>query len=96
MEITVRLDTNLGSSTSKKDLKYIPVILQLQRLYQNYRFSMVTVTTGGLGAIPIPKDLEEKLSKIGIEPDRIKTVIGRLQKAAILRTMKICKTVLKM
>ena len=92
MEITVPLDTNLESLTSKKDLKYIPLISQLQRLYQNYRFSIVTVTVGGLGAIS--KDLEEKLNKTGIETDRIKTVIGRLQKAAILGTMKIRKTVL--
>ena len=92
MEITVPLDTSLELSTSKKNLKYIPLISQLQRLYlyQNYRFSIVTVTVGGLGAIP--KDLEEKLNKIGIEPGRIKTTIGRLQKAAILGTMKIFKT----
>ena len=38
--------------------------MQLQRLYQNYRFGIVTATIGGLGAIP--KDLEEKLNKLGL------------------------------
>ena len=93
MEITVPLDTNVKSSTNKKDIKYILLVSQLQRLYKNYHFSIVTVTVGGLGAIP--RDLENKLKEIGIEPERIKTVIGRLQKAAVLGTMKVCKTVIK-
>ena len=94
VEITVPLDTNVKPSTNKKDIKYILLVSQLQRLYKNYRFSIVTVTVGGLGAIP--RDLANKLKEIGIEPERIKTVIRRLPKAAVLGSMNVCKTVIKM
>ena len=95
VEIIVPLDTNVKSSTNIKDIIYILLVSQLQRLYKNCRFSIVTVTVGGLGAIP--RDLENKLKEISIEPERIKPiVIGRLQKAAVLGTMKVCKTVIKM
>ena len=94
VKITVPLDTNVKSSTNKKDTKYILLVSQLQRLYKNYHLSIATVNVGGLRALP--SDLENNLKEIGIEPERIKTVIGRLQKAAVLGTMKVCKTVLKM
>ena len=68
VEITVPLDTNVKSSTTKKDTKDILLVSQLQRLYKNYHFNIVTVTVGGLGAIP--RDLKYKLKENSIEPER--------------------------
>ena len=42
------------------------------------------------------KSTETESEKLGLEKQRIDTLIERIQKNAILGTVKICKTVLKM
>ena len=49
---------------------------------------------GAMGAVP--QSLEENLKKLNFAQDRIKTVTERMQKAALIGTMKICKTVMGM
>ena len=52
------------------------------------------ITMGAMGAVP--KSLEENLKKLNFEQDRIQTITEQMQKAALIRTMKICKTVMGM
>ena len=56
IETTVPLDTNLKEAYHQKEIKYIPLISEMQRLYKEYKFSTTIITIGALGAVPkIPK-----------------------------------------
>ena len=52
VECTVPLDINLADAYHQKEIKYIPLISELQRMYHGYKFSTVIITTGALGAVP--------------------------------------------
>ena len=89
------LDTNLEIAYKEKERKYIQLLISaMQQQYRTYKFSTVIITVGGMGAIP--KNLENNIKKLDIETDGVETIIKRLQKAAVLGSVKICKTVLNM
>ena len=92
VEIMVPLDTNLTKAHKEKERKYIQLISAMQQQYRTYRFSMVIITVGGMGAIP--NNLENNIKKLDIEMDRAEMIIKRLQKVTVLGSVKICKTVL--
>ena len=94
VEVTCPLDTNLQQAYELKQQKYIQLISQMQILYPKYKFSTVIIVVGGTGAIP--KNFHENLRKQNIQEERLNTVQQRIQKAAIIGTIKICKTVMKM
>ena len=94
VEITVPLYTNLATAYKEKERKYIQLISAMQQQYRTYKFSTVIITVGGMGAIP--NNLENNIKKLDIEMDRVEMIIKRLQKAAVLGSVKICKTVLNM
>ena len=92
VEVTVPPDTNLQKAYKEKQIKYIHLITRLQQLYKNYKYTTIIITVGALGAIP--KLLEENLKKLYTE-DRVPVIIQRIQKAALLGTVRVCKTILK-
>ena len=94
VEITVPLDINLKTAYKEKEFKYIPLISNMQHVYSEYRFQMVIISLGAMGAIH--KNMEENIEKLHFTKDRIKVVTERLQKAALIGTMKICKTAMRM
>ena len=94
VEITVPLDTNLKEAYHLKEMKYIPSISEMQRLYKEYKFSTTVITIGALGAVP--KILKHNLKKLPLPKERIDIIIQRIQRAALTGTLKICKTVVKM
>ena len=59
-----------------------------------YKFSTVIITIRALGAIL--KSLATNLGKMPLNKDWIEIIIQRLQQAALIGTLKVCKTVLKM
>ena len=94
VEVTCQLDTNLKQAYELKQQKYIQLISQMQILYPKYKSSAVIIVVGGMGSIP--KNFDENLRKLNIQEERLNTVQQRIQKAAIIGTIKICKTVMKM
>ena len=93
IEISVSLDTNLEFAYKSKQEKYVSLVCQLQQLYRRYTYSIIVITVGALGAVP--KNLEENLQCLGMQRDKIQTIINRLQRAALLGSVKIRKTVPK-
>ena len=77
-----------------KQSKYIELISQLQRMYKGFKYNVIIITVGSLGAIPV--NLKQNLLKVGIEEDKIRTVTHRIQRAALLGTIRIGKTILNM
>ena len=57
IEITVPIDTNLKEAYHQKEIKYILLIAEMQRMYSDYQFSTSVITIGALGAVPKNLDL---------------------------------------
>ena len=94
VEVWVPLDMNLRQAREDKESKYIPLISQLQQMYRGYKYQVIPILTGALGSIP--QGLKKNIERIGIQKSRITTVNKRIQKAGILGTVKVCKTILNM
>ena len=90
IDISVPLDMNVGKKVTEKINHYMGLVTELQRVYRQYKFSVIPIVVGCLGCIP--NSLEKNIKDIGIKND----IIGRLQKTAILGSLKIVKTFLKM
>ena len=92
IEISIPLDFNTSNRQIVKRDKYMPLVSEMQQMYQNYKFKIVPVIIGCLGAIP--KSHVPNLKKLGL--DKPKQVTRRLQKTALLGSLKIMKTFMKM
>ena len=66
----------------------------MQQMYREYKTSVTIIPVGALGAIP--KTLTCNIQRLGITKEKTRTVIHRIQRAALLGTVKVCKTALKM
>ena len=69
IEISVPLDNNMQQAYKLKQGKYIELISQLQRMYKGFKYNVIIITVGCLGAIPA--NLKQNLLKVGIEEDKI-------------------------
>ena len=94
VEVSVPLDMNLSQVREDKESKYLPLISQMQQMYNNYKIEVIPVLVGALASIP--HGLKQNLQRIGIDKARIETVTQRIQKAALIGSIKVCKTALKM
>ena len=94
VDVGVPLDTNLEKVYQEKKSKYIPLIGQMQQIYKEYKFMAIAITVGRLGSIP--KKLPEELKQIPLNDEKLELLIPRMQKAAILGTVHISKTTMKM
>ena len=83
------MDTNVDLREETKSDSYIPLVDQLHRIYPRYKFTIVPVIAGALGTVP--NKLKENLQKIRLSQNRIGAVIQRIQKDALLGTLKVVK-----
>ena len=93
MEVSVPLDMNLSQVREDKESKYLPLISQMQQMYNNYKVEVIPVLVGALGSIP--HGLKQNLQKIGIDKARIETVTQRIQKAALIGSVKVVRLLKK-
>ena len=90
IDISVPLDANVIKKITEKRNNYMGLVTELQRVYRSYKFSIIPIVIGCLGCIP--SSLKRNIKDIGIGND----IISKLQKTAILGSLKIVKTFLKM
>ena len=88
------IDTNFPKAYKDKKRKYIPLVSQMQQMYREYKTSITIIAVGALRAIP--KTLTCDIQRLGITKEKTRTVIHRIQRAAHLGIVKVCKTALKM
>ena len=93
-DVSVPLDTNVKLREQTKRDNYTGVIDHLQRVYPMYKYSVTSVIIGALGTIP--KSMETSLIEIGIKKKGIRTLIERMQKLALLGTVKVVKNCQKL
>ena len=77
IEISVALDNNIAHAYKLKQEKYIELISQMQRLYRGYKYSVIVITVGCLGAVP--DNLTDNLLALGIDENKIATTIYHIQ-----------------
>ena len=85
---------NLKEAYRQKEIKYILLIAEMQRMYSDYKFSTSVISIGALGAAL--KNLDLNLRKLNFEKEKIAVLIQRIQRAALTGTLKVCKMVRKM
>ena len=94
VEITVPLEVNVSRRLTTKSDKYMPLLSELQQIYTNYKFSMIPVVIGSLGAVLKP--LMENLEKLKITGKNATDTIRKIQRTAVVGTVKVMKTFMRM
>ena len=94
VDICVPLDINVELRHTTKVDNYAPLVDQLQRLNPQYKYQMIPVIIGAMGTVP--KTLRGNLTRVGVPEDAIKSLIERVQRLALLGTLKIVKNFQKM
>ena len=72
----------------------MPLVSELQQLHPRYTYQIVPIVVGALGTIS--KTLPKYLQILGIKEENQGRVTRKLQKAAVLSSVKIMKTLMKM
>ena len=83
---------NIEKNIQTKKDNYLPLTSELKRLYDEYTFEIVPVVLGATGLVT--SHLGKALEKIGVK--NILEVTNQCQKAALLGTLKIVKSFMKM
>ena len=92
IDISVGLDVNVAKNFHRKCDNYLQVAAVLKRLYDKFNFEVIPITIGATGLVT--NDLKLMLKQIGIE--NIDDVALKCQKSALLGTLKIVKSFMKM
>ena len=88
------LYSNLGVREKTKCDNYIPLVDQLQKLYPNFKYQVIPVVVGALGILST--SIKENLKKVETKEENIQPTIEKIQKLALLGTLKITKNFQKM
>ena len=93
IEISVPADRNINKKIKEKNDNYYPLIAELQRVYTEYRYTIVPIIIGALGFIPA--QLEKSLIELGFDKSETENIIKESQKRALIGSLKIAKTFMK-
>ena len=95
-EVTVPLDTNVTARTSYKKEIYMELVEAFRVLYPRYKYKIIPVVVGALGAIP--KSLKQSLTELfkNYSEQRVNNLIRKIQFKAIHGTTRTMKTFLNM
>ena len=92
IDISVGLNVNVTKNFNQKGDNYLPLAAELKRIYDKFTFEIIPTTIGVTGLVT--NDLKLMLKRIGIE--NINDAILKCQKSALLGTLKIVKSFMKM
>ena len=92
IDICVCLDVNIDKNIQLKRDNYLPLASELKRLYNDYSFEIIPIVIGATGLVTT--HLTKSLKTIGLR--NVTEVISQCQKCALLGTLKIVKSFMKM
>ena len=93
IDVVVGLDVNVEKNYRTKLDNYLPLCIELKKLYPEFSFEVVPVAIGATGLVM--KQLSTDLEKIGIKRSRTGKCIVLAQKAALFGSVKIVKSAMK-
>ena len=92
IDICVCLDVNIDKNISMKQDNYLPLTAELKRLYNEYSYTINPIVIGATGLVTA--HVSKMLKDLGM--DEIDQLVLKCQKSALIGTLKIVKSVLKM
>ena len=92
IDIVVGLDVNVEKNYLLKLDNYLPLSVELKRLYPEYTFDIIPISVGATGIVTT--SLRENLTKIAINGFNLDKAVEQCQKSALFGTMKIVKSVM--
>ena len=78
----------------RKKLSIHRLLVNSNKCTEGLRIEIIPILTGALG--PIPHGLKTNLQRLGIQKAETTALKDRIQKAGLLGTVKILKTILNM
>ena len=90
IDISVGLDVNVTKNFNQK--RDLPLAAELKRLYETYTFEIIPIAIGATGLVA--NSLKLMLKRTGV--DNVNDVVLKCQKSALLGTLKIVKSFMKM
>ena len=93
VEVSCPADRNISRKIDEKLNNYASLVRNMQIMYSDYKFAVVTISIGALGYVP--KCLSKYLFQLGFDNLEINGLIRKLQNISACGTVKICKTFLK-
>ena len=93
IDVVVGLDVNVEKNYRTKLDNYLPLCIELKKLYPEFSFEVIPVAIGATGLVM--KQLSTDLEKIGIKRSRTGKCIVLAQKAALFGSVKIVKSAMK-
>ena len=92
IDACVCLDVNIIKNIDLKMGNYLPLAAELKRLYNEYTFKVIPIATGATGCVT--NHLSDALKQLGIS--NVDEISLKCQKSALVGTMKIVKSFMKM
>ena len=86
------LDVNIDKNIKQKLDNYLPLAAELKRIYEQYTFEILPIVIGATGLVT--KRTFDVLKILGVR--NVEDTILKCQRGALLGTMKIVKSVMKM
>ena len=88
IDVVVGLDVNVEKNYKTKQDNYLPLCVEMKKLYPDYSFEVIPIAIGATGIVM--KKLSSDLEKFGI--DRVNKCIVLSQKAALFGSVKVVKS----
>ena len=93
IDICASIDFNVNNHQAIQIDRYMPLVSELQQLHPGYTYQIVPIVVSALGMIS--KNLPKYLQNLRIKEEDQERVTRKIQKAAILGSVKIVKTFMK-
>ena len=94
IDICVPLDENVLNQEKKKNDTYVQLAIGLARLYPDYQYKIIPIVLGATGLVT--KSLVKNMKELSFDDARIKQIIPKLQRKALIGTMRIMKSAMSM
>ena len=93
IDVCVPLDENVHVQEKRKIDIYTPLVVNLSRLYPDYSYNIIPIVLGATGLIT--DSLTTYLTTLLVNEKRVRHVVMKLQRKALIGSMKILKSALK-
>ena len=94
VDICVPLDENVHTQEKRKKALYVQLAVALARMYPNYQYEIVSIVLGATGLVT--EALVTNLKELKFTDKSIKFVILRMQRKALIGSMRIMKSAMSM
>lgn len=93
IDVCIPLDENVHDQEKRKIDIYTPLVVNLSRLYPEYSYKIIPIVLGATGLIT--DSLTKSLTTLLANEKRVRHIAMKLQRKALIGSMRILKSALK-